>query len=91
MLIVPRVRCRDHRPTQISRVLAPAEEVSPFKLGQIQKLIADMYSPAVLAPRSAPAPPPHWVPEGPCADYSACTRLQNTETQMQVCLWRRRS
>ena len=28
--------------TLISRVLAPAEELSPFKLGQIQKLIADM-------------------------------------------------
>jgi hypothetical protein len=27
---------------QISRVLAPAEELSPFKLGQIQQLISDM-------------------------------------------------
>jgi len=36
----------------ISRVLAPAEELSPFKLGQIQKLIFDMFSPS-LRPRRA--------------------------------------
>eukprot|EP00802_Teleaulax_amphioxeia_P003187 Tamp_03190.p1 GENE.Tamp_03190~~Tamp_03190.p1 ORF type:complete len:519 (-),score=155.49 Tamp_03190:2303-3757(-) len=32
----------------ISRVLAPAEELSPFKLGQIQKLIADINADAGL-------------------------------------------
>merc|ERR1712216_78709 len=34
--------------TLISRVLAPAEELSPFKLGQIQKLIADINADAGL-------------------------------------------
>jgi hypothetical protein len=33
---------------QISKLLAPAEELSPFKLGQIQKLISDMFVPYQL-------------------------------------------
>ena len=34
---------------QISKLLAPAEELSPFKLGQIQKLISDMFVPYQLS------------------------------------------
>lgn len=49
--------------TLISRVLAPAEELSPFKLGQIQKLIADM---CVSQPTPAAAWPacPSLLPAG---------------------------